>query len=381
MTLNRWDIITIPSSLHTGNPPVLPASLEIKQLRSQLDEAEHLDELFRSIAVQAANLSGAAFSRVVVQELDGSWVVKAFHLRGANTQPRLTGKPEPPYAQLLYQQLVARRQTTVLKGSEDIHSFTERQALELSTSTSLCLTPMNAGEDNQGILILGQRGEKADTFFTPLKVQLSTAIAIQAAEAIIRACHLKVGDRNRLQSVLALAKTVETRDHYTAGHSQRIVDLAERIARRLNLPEPEVQAIRWATMLHDVGKIGVPDDVLRRPGPLTPMEWNLIRRHPDMGADIVIQATNQSHIGVIIRSHHERYDGSGYPRGLTGEQIPIGARILAVVDAYGAMVDGRSYQPPRSRDEALTEIVRCGGSQFDPRIVQAFLSVMQELIR
>jgi len=130
-------------------------------------------------------------------------------------------------------------------------------------------------------------------------------------------------------------------------------------------------------MLHDIGKVGIPDDILRRPGPLNNSEWALIQRHPDVGADIVIMVSNLSQVAELIRTHHERFDGKGYPRSLRGSQIPLGGRILAVADAYTAMTDGRVYRAPVSHADAIAELKRCAGTHFDPRVVDAFISLFQ----
>ncbi len=133
----------------------------------------------------------------------------------------------------------------------------------------------------------------------------------------------------------------------------------------------------WGALLHDIGKIGVPDEILRKAGPLTDEEWELMKRHPELGAEIVAPVKKLVDVAPIIRSHQEKFDGSGYPDGLRGEEIPLGARILAVVDAYGAMTDERVYRKARSHEEALAELRRCAKTHFDPEVVDAFLAVLE----
>ena len=161
----------------------------------------------------------------------------------------------------------------------------------------------------------------------------------------------------------------------------RLSRLAERIARRMGCTPDEIQAIHWAMALHDIGKIGVPDEILRKPGPLNDEEWLLMKRHPDIGADIIAPVARMKNVEPIIRHHHERFDGNGYPQRLKGYQIPLGARILSVVDAYGAIIDHRVYRKARSHDEAVAEIKRCIGTQFDPQVAEVFLDVLDEYIR
>ncbi len=209
------------------------------------------------------------------------------------------------------------------------------------------------------------------------KVRLAVLIGNQAASAIYRARLSNHFKQIQIDTVLALAKALEAHDRNTSGHAERITDLAERTARRLQVPFKEVQCIRWAALLHDIGKIGIPTEVLNKPGPLTEAEWQEVRRHPDLGAEIVLMASNLSHVAYLVRSHHERMDGSGYPCGLRGDKIPFGARILAVVDSYSAMVDGRSYRKGRTHAEAMSELHRCAGTGYDPAVVNAFSSLFE----
>jgi len=115
--------------------------------------------------------------------------------------------------------------------------------------------------------------------------------------------------------------------------------------------------------------------VLHKPAPLSPLEWEIIRSHPQKGAEIILMVSNLEHVAMLVLAHHEKYDGSGYPYGLSGMRIPLGARILTVADAYSAMVDGRIYRPPLSHEEAIEELLRCAGTQFDPQVVQVFISL------
>jgi len=146
------------------------------------------------------------------------------------------------------------------------------------------------------------------------------------------------------------------------------------VARRLQCSEKEIEAICWAALLHDIGKIGIPDEILHKPSTLTDEEWCRMKQHPEIGANIVGNIKKLKTAIPLIRHHHEHFDGTGYPSGLSGEQIPLGARILSVVDAYGAMIDRRVYRPARDPEEAVSELRRKAGKQFDPQVVNAFLS-------
>jgi diguanylate cyclase (GGDEF)-like protein/putative nucleotidyltransferase with HDIG domain len=178
-----------------------------------------------------------------------------------------------------------------------------------------------------------------------------------------------------LATVIALAETLDVRDAGTAKHSQTVGRLAELTARELGLPLETVERVRLAGILHDVGKVGVPDSVLKKPGPLTDDEWTLMRKHPEIAARI-LEGADMDDIREWVFAHQERPDGEGYPRGLQGDDIPLEARILAVADAYEAMVSERVYRPALTPEAAQLELLQCSGSQFDPVVVRAFLKLL-----
>ena len=174
---------------------------------------------------------------------------------------------------------------------------------------------------------------------------------------------------------------IDAKDPYTSLHSEEVAEVAHAIALSLGLDAMTADIIHVAGHLHDIGKIGVPDQVLQKKGPLNDEEWEFIRRHPDMGADILrpVEALSQNGIVDMVRHHHERFDGSGYPSGLTGEEIPLGARIIALADSLSAILQNRPYRKARGFDEAMEEIINCSGAQFDPRVVTAFLRVQDKI--
>ena len=181
------------------------------------------------------------------------------------------------------------------------------------------------------------------------------------------------------EALHALTAAASAHDGGTYNHAQRMIQLAEETARHLGRTDDEVYLIRLAALLHDIGKIGIPDAILHKPGPLTDDEWAVMRSHPDIGRTILEQTGGILRLlANIVVAHHERWDGTGYPAQLRGENIPLGARILAVVDSYDAMTSQRAYREPCSIDEAKVELRRCAGSQFDPQVVDAFLAVLEQ---
>ncbi|MDQ0794073.1 HD-GYP domain-containing protein [Streptomyces sp. B1I3] len=177
-------------------------------------------------------------------------------------------------------------------------------------------------------------------------------------------------------TIRALVQAVDIKDGYTRGHSERVGRASELIARELGMEEGRTEALRFAGILHDVGKLGVPTRVLRKDGPLTPQERRVIELHPEYGHEIVRGIGFLDEARAAILHHHERLDGSGYPYGLVGDEIPEFARVVAVADAFDAMTSNRSYRRARPVPTAVLELERCAGSQFDPRMVRALVRAL-----
>ena len=187
--------------------------------------------------------------------------------------------------------------------------------------------------------------------------------------------NLRLSHRQYESIMQVLCRALDMRDSDTQGHSQRVAQLAGKVARQLNLPDNDVKRIEQAAALHDIGKIGVADAILSKPGALSEDEWAEMRRHPSLGHQMLDQIEGLSEVAEIVYSHHERFDGRGYPRGLGGDALPLGARIFAVVDTYDAITSDRPYRRARRHEEAMEEILRNSGTQFDPRAVAAFLEL------
>jgi response regulator RpfG family c-di-GMP phosphodiesterase len=173
----------------------------------------------------------------------------------------------------------------------------------------------------------------------------------------------------------ALTAALETRDHETHGHSERVVNFSLRLGRELGLDEEQMRSLEFGSLLHDIGKIGVPDAILRKPARLTEEEWVKMRQHPTHGSAILKGIDFLEGASRVVAQHHERWDGSGYPLGLRGEEIDLNARIFAVVDAFDAITSDRVYRRGHSYEAAVEELARCAGTQFDPRVVKAFTRV------
>ncbi|HEX2986975.1 MAG TPA: HD-GYP domain-containing protein [Chloroflexota bacterium] len=174
----------------------------------------------------------------------------------------------------------------------------------------------------------------------------------------------------------ALAGAVDARDPYTYGHCKRVAEIASSLALQMGLPDMDRSSLELAALLHDIGKIGVPDNVLRKVTPLSQEDAAAIHQHPEMGYRMLSALRFLGGGLAAVRYHHERFDGSGYPYALSGDQIPLLARVLAVADAFDAITSDRPYRRARSRDQGVEEVRRCAGSQFDPSVVEAFVAFM-----
>jgi HD-GYP domain-containing protein (c-di-GMP phosphodiesterase class II) len=175
-------------------------------------------------------------------------------------------------------------------------------------------------------------------------------------------------------TLAALTSTVEAKDDYTACHGEDVAGLAERVALRMRLSNAEVRDVRYAAMLHDIGKVAVPSEILLKPGPLNDEEWEAMRGHSAAGGALVGRIDAFAHLAPAVRACHERWDGAGYPDGLAREAIPLAARIIAVCDTYDAMVTDRPYRPARSQQEARAELRRVAGTQLDPSLVDVVIA-------
>lgn len=184
--------------------------------------------------------------------------------------------------------------------------------------------------------------------------------------------------RGLLETLLA---AIDQRDRETEGHSERVAAYTMLIAERMQLELPELIHIERGALLHDIGKIGIPDRILHKAGPLTDDEWVVMKRHPEIGYDICRRIEALSEASSIVLHHHERFDGRGYPWGIAGDEIPLGARIFAIVDTFDAITSDRPYRMAQPTEVAFEEITRCSGTQFDPEVVQVFRDIPTQVWR
>ena len=339
-----------------------------------------LDQILETVAHQITTSLVATFCRItLLDETGNNLVIRATSPIRDKTAEDGFGRRYPLAIAPWHRQVVETAEPVLLRHDvpELALSEEERRIALTEEVKSAALMPLIVGGRVLGVISLGEERSWERSPFTEEKVGLCQSIAAQAAVAIENARLYEKLQQSFIQTIAALAAAVEAKDPYTGGHSQRTMELAAAIAQELELGSEEVELIRYACLLHDVGKIGVSEQILLKPGPLDAQEWDVVRRHPTLGASIVERAALLQKLVPIIQHHHERYDGSGYPAGLGGEVIPLAARILAVADAYEAMTSDRAYRPAMTVEQALATLQEGADKQWDGKIV----CVLHKLIR
>ncbi len=257
-----------------------------------------------------------------------------------------------------------------VERSENFHKIID-DTTGFRTRSLLC-APLIVNKKILGVLeVLNKRDGSA---FEEPDLDAAVAVANTAALTIENTrLHQTVLDAYK-ETVMGLAAMVDAKDRHTRGHSKRVMEYAVLAASLLSMTADEIEVLQFASLLHDIGKINIDTAVLSKSGMLSQEEWQIMRAHPEQGAAIIREIAFLSNASDIVLSHHERFDGEGYPNGLSGEQIPMGARIIAVVDAFDTMTTDRSYRGAMSVDLAIKELHRFSGSQFCPTAVNAFVS-------
>lgn len=259
----------------------------------------------------------------------------------------------------------------LIDGIED-NRFSKKERVRDSVSVPILL-----GAKVVGVINLTETRRKRP--FTSRDLDFLTTLANQAAGAVYNAQIFEELRNNYFSTIQALAEAIDAKDPYTHGHSARVAEYAIMVAKELGMSFEEMENLQAAAYLHDIGKIGIPEAILTKPGRLTNEEYQIIKTHPEIGARILAPVSFKGNVVPIVRHHHERLDGEGYPDRLKGKKIPFEARILAVADSFDAMTSLRAYRPPRDFASAQEELKRCAGEQFDKEVVEVFLKAVAPL--
>jgi len=269
---------------------------------------------------------------------------------------------------------VARTGRPLIVNSVSNDPYFERNVDEATgfITRSLVCVPLMVQRRIMGVMEVLNKLDGSD--FDERDLEAVVSVAATAAMAIENTrLHETVLDAYK-STIMTLAETIDAKHPYTRGHSQRVKEYALLGGASLSLTPEEIETLEYAATLHDIGKIAIDASILNKPGALSESELNIIREHPVIGATLLKKIQFLEKAGDLVLYHHERYDGKGYPAGLKGERIPLGARIIAVADAFDTMTTNRSYRPAMTVDQAFSEIYGCSGTQFCPTAIAAFIS-------
>jgi putative nucleotidyltransferase with HDIG domain len=219
-------------------------------------------------------------------------------------------------------------------------------------------------------MIENQKASQDETIMEILEEKVDLTQGLESKNAEL--------ERSYWDMVETLIGVIEARDQFTGGHSVKVCEYSVKLAKKLGYNDEEVSDIMKASILHDIGKMGIPDNILLKQGTLSNDEYDVIMNHPEIGCRILSKVRGLENILPMILYHHERVDGTGYPYGLKGDKIPSGARIIAIADAYDAMTSNRPYRKALDKDEVIAEVKRCSGTQFHPVVVEAYLKAVSK---
>jgi len=228
-------------------------------------------------------------------------------------------------------------------------------------------------EELLGVLTVS--GRKIGGNFSQEEMELLYNLALQTAVAVENSKLNADAEKTYLETISALALAVEAKDHYSRGHLDRVSDYCMKMAERLNLNEDDKKVLRDAARLHDLGKIGIVDEILKKPGPLSPSEWDIMKKHTEIGEGIIKPIRSLASLCDIVRHHHEKLDGTGYPDGLKGDEISLLCRILSIADIFDALITDRPYRKAFTVEQAKNELIKMKG-QLDPKLVDLFLEAV-----
>ncbi len=289
------------------------------------------------------------------------------------------------------QSFVSEQAKKILKTrlDPDIAELLKNAVSEMEIFAAVVCVPSYFRDELLGLLLLGKKkgikgfGKEELDFFTALASDV--AMAIRNSQ-LFRELELELDSKERLfiNTTIALAAAIDAKDHYTHGHTTRVTSLSLEIARRISRKDKTLfgaksfEHLHIAGLLHDIGKIGIPETILNKTGPLDADEWKRMKEHPVLGASILLPISELNEAIQGVKYHHENYDGSGYPEGLKGDQIPLIAAIISVADTFDAMTTNRPYRRGLTKDEAIAEIKRISGTQLNPEVVSVFIELCEE---
>jgi len=339
------------------------------QISRSISSTLELDNILKIILDFSVKISGANRGSVMLlDEKKNIFFIKA----GYNLSEKIIRGVSFTKDENTIGWVVKNKKPLYIKDLEQDKRFSKKKVIDYKLK-QLLMVPIIIEREVKGVINL-----ESNTSFTTDIINLLKSFSEQAAVAINNArLYNKIQD-SYFEIVKALAQAIEAKDPYTHGHSERVMEYAVQIAQKLGLPEEEMETLRYAAILHDIGKIGVRGIVLNNPNGLTNEEFDEIKKHPLIGESIIQPIELLQSIRPLIRHHHEWYNGKGYPDGLSGGVIPLGARILTVADAYDAMISDRPYRKALNKETAIRELKRGSGTQFESKLVEVFLEILKQ---
>ena len=361
------------ASLYKAQKEEAEVANALLQFSRELATAEGLDEVLDRVVQQAARILGSPKTSVWMQ--------------GSNTNavaPRACWGYLPDESERMNSIRVTEDVALrLMGGTEPFVTRSEQigyaeEVTSVAGDAAFAIGPMQL--DGRLGCILAVAPSVGDYEFSDKKMRLLAGICDQAKLAIANASSFEGLERTFFQTVEALANALEAQDEYTASHARSLTDMVLDVGTELGIEGKELKRLELAALFHDIGKIGIPSEIIRKPGPLDDDEWRIMKLHPELGAKILAPIDRLSEVVPIVRACHEHYDGSGYPDKLTGDEIPIEARIILVCDAFDAMTTDRPYRKALPVEEACRRLEESAGTQFEPAIVAAFMRCLPKFL-
>lgn len=354
---------------------MLPRSPEnvadLSTLSHYLVGCDALEELAEDAARQIVDALGLDYCRIILVDENGHYSCSASFPRAISLVGVIKSF-EPSLAEAVYARLMDPQSSPRMLLAQEYLSPAERANLGIHDNEVTWVIPLSIETSGLGALIIGQRMQPGRRLVKKDSYYLLDLISDQVSQAIQKQkVHHPPGSLS-IRQVVTLIQDLETRDSYSATHSRRMATLAEQLASHFRFSVRETRELCWAALLHDIGKLWIDEEILKKAGPLNDAEWQVMKTHPENGARIISGLPGLEELAPLILTHHERVDGQGYPRGLVGDEIPLGGRILAVIDSYSVMVEGRPYRKKCTHAAAMAELVRNSGKAFDADVVDIF---------
>lgn len=350
----------------------------LMELSNTISASLRIEQVLQVMAARIVEAIEATYCTIfLLDEDEGDLQLAAAHSRHpldlTSRLGLIVSKSEVPR----FEAVLKSREPMIVGGRREGESMHSGRMEELlGAAQSLLLYPLIVEGRPAGVVCIGEQRSWERSPVSKEKEALCQTIVNQGAVAVGNALSHEALEEAFIGTIRSLAETIDAKDPSTRGHSDWASKYALMIGRQAGLDEDKLENLTYAGYLHDVGKIGIPDEVLSKPGRLTQEEWRLMKKHPIISARILEPVRISEDVKAAVRHHHERYDGKGYPYGLAGDSIPLAARILAVADAFEAMTSDRPYRKALSDEQAVAELVKCSGTQFDPSIVRHFLAAL-----